>query len=252
MPKIVSTLGFWEYEERIKEIGGIRRYTTLVKRLLASLKKQPPQPLKNFSKGFACTKNFYAPQSLVDQLDLYAGWRNSDRSQIIRQGLNAGLLNAETMFTPSEHWGEKLIAVGVRLTNRDLNMISQWLRQPSNIGFSLSDALRKVASNFPLPASDPIGSEKHMVKIPFYREDIPLNLSRTAEVMEIDLANVVKGYMCLSLHPERNNRITRYLGRFLSKPLIEICPPPSFMNTELETELEEEEYVGRHCPRFRS
>ena len=29
MPKIL-TLGFWEYEERIKETGGIRRYDALV------------------------------------------------------------------------------------------------------------------------------------------------------------------------------------------------------------------------------
>jgi hypothetical protein len=235
MPKIVSTLGFWEYEKRIDQIGGIRRYNVLVKRLLNGLKKQPAMPLTNFSKGYACTKNFYAPQSLVDQLDLYVRWRNSDRSQIIRQGLNAGLLNAETMCQPSQHWGKKLIAVAVRLTNRDLASINAWLRQPSNIGFSLSDALRKIASNFPLPARDPIGSKKHMVKIPLYDEELHLNLLRTAQVMETDLANVIKGYMCLSLHPERQNRITRYLGRFLSKPLMEIAPPPSFMNTELET-----------------
>jgi hypothetical protein len=156
------------------------------------------------------------------------------------------------MFQPSQHWGEKLIAVGVRLTNRDLAQINQWLKQPANVGFSVSDALRKIASNFPLPARDPIGSKKHMVRIPLYSQEIRLNLARTAQVMEIDLANVIKGYMCLSLHPERQNRITRYLGRFLSKPLMQIAPPPSFMNTELETGLEEEEYVGRHCPRFRS
>lgn len=235
MPKITYPVGFWEYEERIDQIGGIRRYNALVKRLLASLKKQPAMPLTGFSKGYACTKNIYAPQSLVDQLDLYVRWRNSDRSQIIRQGLNAGLLNAETMYSPSQHWGEKLIAVGVRLTNRDLASINAWLRQPSNIGFSLSGALRKIASNLPLPARDPIGSKKHMVKIPLYDEGLRLNLLRTAQVMEVDLANVIKGYMCLSLHPERQNRITRYLSRFLSKPLMEICPPPSFTNTELET-----------------
>jgi hypothetical protein len=252
MPKITYPIGFWEYQERIDQIGGIRRYNALVKRLLSSLKKQAAMPLTNFSKGYACTKNFYAPQSLVDQLDLYVRWRNSDRSQIIRQGLNAGLLNAETMFQPSQHWGEKLTSVGVRLTNRDLKAINQWLKQPANVGFSLSDALRKIASNFPLPARDPIGSKKHMVKPLFYDDALHLNLARTAQVMEVDLANVIKGYMCLSLHPERQNRITRYLGRFLSKPLMQICPPPSFMNTELETGLEEEEYVGRHCPRFRS
>lgn len=235
MPKVTYTLGFWEYEERIKQIGGIRRYNALVKRLLNGLKKQPAMPLTGFSKGYACTRDFYAPASLVKQLDLYARWRNSDRSQIIRQGLNAGLLNAETMYSPSEHWGEKLIAVGVRLTNRDLASINAWLNQPSNIGFSLSDALRKIASNFPLPARDPIGSKKHMVKIPLYDADIQLNLLRTAQVMECDLANVIKGYMCLSLHPERQNRITRYLSRFLSKPLMEVCPPPSFSSTEFET-----------------
>lgn len=252
MPKATYPIGFWEYEERINQIGGIRRYNALVKRLLTSLRKQPAMPLTGFSKGYACTKNFYAPQSLIDQLDLYARWRNSDRSQIIRQGLNAGLLNAETMFSPSEHWGEKLIAVGVRLTNRDLASINAWLNQPSNIGFSLSDALRKIASNLPLPADDETGSKKHMVKPLFYDDALHLNLLRTAQVMEIDLANVIKAYMCLSLHPERRNRITRYLGRFLTKPLMEICPTPSFSSTEFETGLADEEYVGRHCPRFRS
>ena len=235
MPKIVSALGFWESQERIDQIGGIRRYDALVKRLLNGLKKQPAMPLTGFSKGYACTRDFYAPADLVEQLDLYARWRNSDRSQIIRQGLNAGLLNAETMYSPSQHWGEKLKPVSVRLTNRDLASINAWLRQPSNVGFSLSDALRKVASNLPLPARDPIGSKKHMVKIPLYDEGLHLNLLRTAQVMETDMSNVIKGYMCLSLHPERQNRITRYLGRFLSKPLMEVCPPPSFTNTELET-----------------
>lgn len=235
MPKIVSALGFWEYQERIDQIGGIRRYDALVKRLLNGLKKQPAIPLTNFSKGYACTRNFYAPASLVKQLDLYAGWRNSDRSQVIRQGLNAGLLNAETMYSPSQHWGEKLKPMAVRLTNRDLASINSWLRQPSNIGFSLSDALRKIASNLPLPYRDPIGSKKHLVKIPLYDEGLHLNLLRTAQVMETDMTTVITGYMCLSLHPERQNRITRYLSRFLTKPLMEICPPPPFTNTELET-----------------
>lgn len=235
MPKIISALGFWEYQERIDQIGGIRRYDALVKRLLNGLKKQPAMPLTGFSKGYACTRNFDAPADLVKQLDLYARWRNSDRSQIIRQGLNAGLLNAETMYQPAQHWGKKLEPVSVRLTNRDLASINAWLRQPSNIGFSLSDALRKIASNLPLPYRDPVGSKKHMVKIPLYDEGLHLNLLRTAQVMEIDMGNVIKGYMCLSLHPERQNRITRYLSCFLSKPLMEVCPPPSFMNTELET-----------------
>ena len=131
MPK--TTFSFWEYEERIRQIGGIRRYDALVKRLLTSLKKQPAMPLANFSTHSACL-NFYAPPSLINQIDLYAKWRNSDRSQIIRQGLNAGLLNAETMFTPSQHWGEKLKPVGMCLSNRDIKMIDAWLRQPSNIG----------------------------------------------------------------------------------------------------------------------
>lgn len=139
------------------------------------------------------------------------------------------------MFTPSRHRGEKLKPVGVRLTNRDLASINAWLKQPSNIGFSLSDALRKIASNLPLPARDEIGSKKHMVNPLFYDDALHLNLARTAQAMEVDLANVIKAYMCLSLHPERNNRITRYLGRFLSKPLIELCPPPSFSSTEFET-----------------
>lgn len=240
MPKIISTLSFWEYEERIRQIGGIRRYDALVKRLLLSLKKQPAMPLANFRTYSACL-NFYAPPSLINQIDLYAKWRNSDRSQMIRQGLNAGLLNAETMFTPPQHWGEKLKPVAVRLSNRDIKMIDAWLRQPSNIGYSRSDALRKIASNLPLPPSDPVGSKKHKVCITLYSQEVPLNLERTAHVMEVDLANVIKGYMCLSLHPERDNRITRYLSRFLSKPLIQICPPPSSAFTELKTGFSDDE-----------
>lgn len=238
MPK--TTLGFWEYEERIRQIGGIRRYDALVKRLLTSLKNQPAMPLANFRTYSACL-NFYAPPSLINQIDLYAKWRNSDRSQMIRQGLNAGLLNAETMFTPPQHWGEKLKPVPVRLSNRDIKMIDAWLRQPSNIGFSRSDALRKIASNLPLPPSDPVGSKKHKVCITLYSQEVPLNLERTAHVMEVDLGNVIKAYMCLSLHPERDNRITRYLSRFLSKPLIQVCPPPSFAFTELKTGLSNDE-----------
>lgn len=238
MPK--TTFAFWEYEERIRQIGGIRRYDALVKRLLTSLKKQPAMPLANFRTYSACL-NFYAPPSLINQIDLYAKWRNSHRSQIIRQGLNAGLLNAETMFTPPQHWGEKLKPVPVRLSNRDIKMIDAWLRQPSNIGFSRSDALRKIASNLPLPPSDPVGSKKHKVCISLYSQEVPLNLERTAHVMEVDLANVIKAYMCLSLHPERDNRITRYLSRFLSKPLIQVCPPPSFAFTELKTGLSDDE-----------
>lgn len=238
MPK--TTLSFWEYEERIRQIGGIRRYDALVKRLLTSLKNQPAMPLANFRTYSACL-NFYAPPSLINQIDLYAKWRNSDRSQMIRQGLNAGLLNAETMFTPSQHRGEKLKPVGVRLSNRDIKMIDAWLRQPSNIGYSRSDALRKIASNLPLPPSDPVGSKKHKVCITLYSQEVPLNLERTAHVMEVDLANVIKAYMCLSLHPERDNRITRYLSRFLSKPLIQICPPPSFAFTELKTGFSDDE-----------
>lgn len=240
MPEKTSTLCFWEYEERIRQIGGIRRYDALVKRLLTSLKKQPAMPLANFRTYSACL-NFYAPPSLINQLDLYAKWRNSDRSQMIRQGLNAGLLNAETMFTPPQHWGEKLKPVGVRLSNRNIKMIDAWLRQPSNIGYSRSDALRKIASNLPLPPSDPVGSKKHKVCITLYSQEVPLNLERTAQVMEVDLANVIKGYMCLSLHPERDNRITRYLSRFLSKPLIQISPPPPFAFTELKTGLSDDE-----------
>ena len=238
MPK--THLGFWEYEERIRQIGGIRRYDALVKRLLTSLKNQPAMPLANFRTYSACL-NFYAPPSLINQIDLYAKWRNSDRSQMIRQGLNAGLLNAETMFTPPQHWGEKLKPVPVRLSNRDIKMIDAWLRQPSNIGFSRSDALRKIASNLPLPPSDPVGSKKHKVCITLYSQEVPLNLERTAHVMEVDLGNVIKAYMCLSLHPERDNRITRYLSRFLSKPLIQVCPPPSFAFTELKTGLSNDE-----------
>lgn len=238
MPK--TTLSFWEYEERIRQIGGIRRYDALVKRLLTSLKNQPAMPLANFRTYSACL-NLYAPPSLINQIDLYAKWRNSDRSQMIRQGLNAGLLNAETMFTPSQHRGEKLKPVGVRLSNRDIKMIDAWLRQPSNIGYSRSDALRKIASNLPLPPSDPVGSKKHKVCITLYSQEVPLNLERTAHVMEVDLANVIKAYMCLSLHPERDNRITRYLSRFLSKPLIQICPPPSFAFTELKTGFSDDE-----------
>ena len=240
MPEKTSTLSFWEYEERIRQIGGIRRYDALVKRLLTSLKKQPAMPLANFRTYSACL-NFYAPPSLINQIDLYAKWRNSDRSQMIRQGLNAGLLNAETMFTPPQHWGEKLKSVGVRLSNRDIKMIDAWLRQPSNIGYSRSDALRKIASNLPLPPSDPVGSKKHKVCITLYSQEVPLNLERTAHVMEVDLANVIKAYMCLSLHPERDNRITRYLSRFLSKPLIQVCPPPSFAFTELKTGFSDDE-----------
>lgn len=240
MPEKTSTLGFWEYEERIRQIGGIRRYDALVKRLLLSLKKQPAMPLANFRTYSACL-NFYAPPSLINQIDLYAKWRNSDRSQIIRQGLNAGLLNAETMFTPPQHRGEKLKPVPVRLSNRDIKMIDAWLRQPSNIGYSRSDALRKIASNLPLPPSDPVGSKKHKVCITLYSQEVPQNLERTAHVMEVDLGNVIKGYMCLSLHPERDNRITRYLSRFLSKPLIQICPPPSFAFTELKTGFSDDE-----------
>ena len=240
MPEKTSTLCFWEYEERIRQIGGIRRYDALVKRLLTSLKNQPAMPLANFRTYSACL-NFYAPPSLINQIDLYAAWRNSDRSQMIRQGLNAGLLNAETMFTPPQRWGEKLKPVGVRLSNRDIKMIDAWLRQPSNIGYSRSDALRKIASNLPLPPSDPVGSKKHKACITLYSQEVPLNLERTAQVMEVDLANVIKGYMCLSLHPERDNRITRYLSRFLSKPLMQICPPPSFAFTELKTGFSDDE-----------
>ena len=240
MPEKTSTLGFWEYEERIRQIGGIRRYDALGKRLLTSLKKQPAMPLANFRTYSACL-NFYAPPFLINQIDLYAKWRNSDRSQMLRQGLNAGLLNAETMFTPPQHWGENLKPVGVRLSNRNIKMIDAWLRQPSNIGYSRSDALRKIASNLPLPPSDPVGSKKHKVCITLYSQEVPLNLERTAQVMEVDLANVIKAYMCLSLHPERDNRITRYLSRFLSKPLIQVCPPPSFAFTELKTGLSDDE-----------
>lgn len=239
MPKIL-TLGFWEYEERIKETGGIRRYDALVERLLNALKNQPAMPLTNFSKGNACCRNFYAPASMVTQLDLYVHWRNSDRSQIIRQGLNAGLLNGNLIFSPSQRRGEKLIPVAVRLTTRDFKIIDAWLSRPSNVGFSLSDALRKIVCNLPLPPLCPTGSQKHEVKIPFYSEDLYLNLSRTAQVMETDLANVIKAYMCLSLHPKRDNRLTRYLAHFLSKPLMEVCPPPSFAFTEFKTGFVEE------------
>lgn len=239
MPK--TTFSFWEYEERIRQIGGIRRYDVLVKRLLTSLKNQPAMPLANFRTYSACL-NFYAPPSLINQIDLYAQWRNSDRSQMIRQGLNAGLLNTETMFSPSQRWGgEKLKPVGVRLSNRDIKMIDAWLHQPSNIGFSRSDALRKIASNLPLPPSAPVGLKKHKSCITLYSQEVSLNLERTAQVMEVDLANVIKGYMCLSLHPERDNRITRYLSRFLSKPLVQICPPPSFAFTKLKTGFSDDE-----------
>lgn len=240
MPEIISHFSLWEYEERIRQIGGIRRYNALVKRLLTSLKKQPSMPLANF-RTYSSSLNFYAPPSLLNRLDLYAKWRNSDRSQMIRQGLNAGLLKAETMFTPPQHRGEKLKPAGVRLSDRDLKMIDAWLSHPSNVGFSRSDALRKIASNLPLPPSEAVGTEKHKVGIPFYSQEICLNLERTAQVLETDLANVVKGYMCLSLHPERDNRITRYLSRFLSKPLMQICPPPSFAFTELKTGFSDDE-----------